>query len=85
MSMEQREHVRGAYNPKFGRSTCHITCPFCSHVCVAYLWSLGGGGKRCPGCGAKHTNYGVTVREDQEPPRQPAHGALRQPKSGPRA
>lgn len=63
---ERREHQRSATVSQFGRSYCRITCPFCLQVCTAYIWSLAGGGKRCPGCKALHTSIGFTFR-DVEP------------------
>lgn len=36
---------------RVGRSTAFIDCPFCATTVLVYLWSLAGGGKRCP-CGA---------------------------------
>lgn len=33
-----------------GRSTCSIDCPFCKSTVICYVWSLAGGGKKCPGC-----------------------------------
>ena len=50
--------------PRMGRSSIDISCPFCKTVVEAYLWSLAGSGKRCPGCGAKHTYLGgLTYKE----------------------
>ncbi len=53
-------HVRSGTTAAFGRSWCYITCPFCHERAKTYIWSLAGGGKRCPGCGAIHTPYGNT-------------------------
>lgn len=53
-SPEYREHQ--AYNytkERSGRSNCLIDCPFCGATVKAYVWSLAGGGKKCP-CGALH-------------------------------
>jgi len=47
---------------RMGRSTILITCPFCGVEVEAFVWSLAGSGKRCPGCGAKHTYFGRTVK-----------------------
>ena len=60
VAMENREHTRTATYSRVGRSFCYITCPFCGHEVRAYIWSLAGCGKRCPGCGAIHTNFGIT-------------------------
>lgn len=56
---EVREHERTATIAQFGKSYCHIICPFCFARVRAYIWSLSGGGKRCP-CGALHDNNGQT-------------------------
>lgn len=37
-------------------------CPFCGTEVVAYLWSLSGGGKCCPGCRALLTVTGAVQR-----------------------
>ncbi len=39
-----------------GRSRILIECPFCETETWAYIWSLSGGGKKCPKkkCGAIH-------------------------------
>lgn len=42
-----------------GRTSIDITCPFCGETVTAYVWSLSGGGKRCP-CGAKHGSTGLS-------------------------
>jgi hypothetical protein len=34
-----------------------ITCPFCGTKVVAYVWSLSGSGKKCPGCLALHCSF----------------------------
>lgn len=41
-----------------GRRRIEIECPFCWATFWAYVWSLAGGGKKCPNCGAMHTSYG---------------------------
>lgn len=61
MSQERRPHERSQTVKVFGRSRCYITCPFCQTTCLAYTWSLAGGGKRCPQCKAKHLNDGTTL------------------------
>ena len=58
---EHREHERSATRPGVGRSYCYITCPFCGARVQAFIWSLSGGGKRCP-CGAIHFSHGMTYR-----------------------
>jgi hypothetical protein len=62
---DQREHERSATSSLFGRSFCYITCPFCHERVRAYVWSLAGGGKRCP-CGALHGNLGMTYKKPEE-------------------
>jgi hypothetical protein len=49
---------------EFGRNRWLIKCPFCGSTVWAYTWSLAGSGKRCPGCGAKHTWEHGTVRRE---------------------
>lgn len=49
-----------------GRTRIKIACPFCGEVVTAYLWSLAGGGKRCPGCGALHGHQGFTEAPNKE-------------------
>lgn len=58
---EMREHTRSSTRSRFGRSYCLIACPFCQSEVVAYIWSLAGGGKRCP-CGAIHSSQGSTYK-----------------------
>jgi hypothetical protein len=65
--MESKQHERSATVSAFGRSYCCITCPFCDTEVRAFIWSLAGSGKRCPGCKAMHTNYGNTIKGDREP------------------
>jgi len=60
---ESRAHertVRHAY--QVGRSYCYIRCPFCDLTVKAYVWSLAGGGKKCPRCGALHTYSGRSIK-----------------------
>jgi hypothetical protein len=52
------EHVQKNYRSEFGRSTVVIECPCCGADTEAFVWSLGGSGKRCE-CGALHTQYGT--------------------------
>ena len=59
---ERREHERSATVSAFGRSYCTITCPFCGAQVRAYIWSLCGGGKRCP-CGTLHGSMGQTYKK----------------------
>jgi hypothetical protein len=75
---EQREHERSATVSAVGRSYCYIKCPFCDTSCKAYIWSLAGGGKLCPGCKAMHTSFGKTVRRPPKPAaRRPARNGER--------
>lgn len=46
------------YIGTFGRASVKIVCPFCGTIVTAYIWSLAGGGKKCPDCGAIHTAMG---------------------------
>lgn len=48
---------------EFGRSRSEIECPFCGELFWAHWWSISGGGKKCPECGAKHNSYGTAVQE----------------------
>lgn len=60
-SAERREHERSGVNSAAGRSYYYITCPFCNASVKTYVWSIAGGGKRCP-CGALHTSLGATYK-----------------------
>ncbi len=53
------EYKRTSTFSAVGRSYCYITCPFCNTEVKAYIWSLSGCGKRCPGCGALHGSLGT--------------------------
>jgi hypothetical protein len=35
-----------------GRSRFDTFCPFCDERVTIYVWSMSGGGKKCPGCGS---------------------------------
>ena len=59
---ERRDHERTGTISAFGRSYCYITCPFCGTEVKTYIWSLSGGGKRCP-CGALHGSLGATYKK----------------------
>ena len=59
---ELRPYTRTAAVSVFGRSYCYITCPYCNAEVKAYIWSLCGGGKRCP-CGAVHGGYGMSRKD----------------------
>jgi len=41
------------------KTTTILDCPWCGCRFKAYNWSLAGGGKRCPACGALHLWRGV--------------------------
>lgn len=60
--IEERPHERRPGRSAMGRTTAWITCPFCGEDVEAYLWSLAGSGKRCPGCGAVHYGFGCLSR-----------------------
>lgn len=49
---------RGGRTSEPGRSSIRIECPFCQETFTAYIWSITGGGKKCPDCGAMHTSHG---------------------------
>jgi len=50
-----------------GRSWIWIICPWCGKGFKAYIWSLAGCGKRCPGCNAMHTHYGYAYGPNWKP------------------
>ena len=39
-----------------------IECPFCETRFRAYWWSISGGGKKCPTCGALHNGSGGAAK-----------------------
>ena len=43
---------------EMGKRRIEVECPFCFATFWAYVWSLSGGGKRCPNCRAMHTSHG---------------------------
>jgi hypothetical protein len=43
---------------EMGKRRTRIECPFCLAVFWAFHWSLAGGGKKCPNCGALHASFG---------------------------
>ena len=57
-----REHPRewagSSYRSEMGRSSILIRCPFRDASFVAYIWSISGGGKKCPHRGAFHGSTG---------------------------
>lgn len=59
---EEIEYTRSPGPSTMGRSIVYITCGFCGKTVTAYLWSLAGGGKKCP-CGALHNAYGTSTRK----------------------
>lgn len=40
-----------------------IKCPYDGSQFRAYWWSIAGGGKLCPSCGAKFNQYGMAAQE----------------------
>lgn len=52
--VETRKYESYGYRADFGRASIMIICPFCGDHCRGYVWSLAGGGKRCPGCRCLH-------------------------------
>lgn len=64
-SVEQREWTVGSHSSRpNGRSCLHVSCPFCLKGMTIYIWSLRGGGKRCPNdeCGALLVSGGAAYR-----------------------
>lgn len=58
----QREwKTTGAVRSEVGKRRIEIECPFCNATFWAYVWSLAGGGKKCPNCGAKHGSTGQAI------------------------
>lgn len=55
-----RAWVGRAYRSVMGKSTVDTNCPFCNTFVIIYVWSLSGGGKKCPNkkCGAKFGSMG---------------------------
>lgn len=56
----EEQRMYATFNPisEMGRSRVTAECPYCGEHLKVYLWSLAGGGKRCP-CGALITKYGA--------------------------
>lgn len=46
-----------------GKSRMLIECPHCDSEFWAFKWSLCGGGKKCPDCGALHGSSGMAAKE----------------------
>lgn len=61
--MEEKVYERTESVRQHGRSYCFITCPFCNTEAKAFIWSLCGGGKRCPKCEALHNGYGSSIKK----------------------
>jgi hypothetical protein len=60
--LEKREHVKRHGRSTMGRVEVFVTCPFCGHEVMTYLWSLAGSGKLCPKCRAKHSGQGYSTK-----------------------
>jgi hypothetical protein len=43
---------------EMGHTRIEIECPFCFARFWANVWSLSGGGKKCPNCGSMHASFG---------------------------
>lgn len=74
-----QRYTKFGYVAEFGRAHFTLICPFCNISVKAYVWSLCGGGKICPGCGAMHTNFGSYPKiekpnHEQEKKRNPDRG-----------
>lgn len=60
--VDEREFTAVYHRPTAtGQIQMRLTCPFCHGDTTAYLWSLSGGGKRCP-CGAYFGSRGTTYK-----------------------
>lgn len=57
--LKEHQKLRGL--SQYGKSYVYIICPFCGTKVRAFIWSLAGGGKKCPECKAIHTSYNVTI------------------------
>jgi hypothetical protein len=44
---------------EMGRRRARCDCPFCGTTFWVFVWSLSGGGKRCPNCRSMFTSYGL--------------------------
>lgn len=55
----QREFVVLERMREMGKTRARIECPFCFARFWAFVWSISGGGKKCPNCGAIHASFGV--------------------------
>ena len=61
---ERRNLPQYGYCGEHGRSTFRVDCPFCGERRIkVYAWSLAGGGKRCPSCGALFSWPGYAFRD----------------------
>ncbi len=65
-TIEERNYYRRDGGRQAGRSFIVIECPFCVNDVETYLWSLAGGGKRCPWCGAMLSHYGKAYKKPKE-------------------
>jgi len=52
-----------AHTQEHGKSRMHVVCPHCDADFWAYKWSICGGGKKCPQCGAMHNSSGMSAKE----------------------
>jgi hypothetical protein len=55
MSQEAQDYEVKELVTEVGKTRWRIVCPYCNTEVWAFIWSLAGKGKRCPGCGALHT------------------------------
>lgn len=54
-----REFKLFGFISEMGRRRAQCDCPFCNARFTVYVWSLSGGGKKCPNCGAMFGSMGV--------------------------
>jgi hypothetical protein len=51
--------IPGSTISEIGKRRSRVECPFCLAVFWVFHWSLAGGGKKCPHCGAMHASFGL--------------------------
>jgi hypothetical protein len=58
-----------------GQIPVEFECPWCGVTVHTWLWSLAGGGKRCPGCKSFNNGYGQSWKHVPESPERVAYRA----------